>query len=120
MAMRLYLKILLLTMLGMLLVTARAALAWTPQPSTKPLRDGQAIYATYCAACHTRGMRGAPKPSDAQAWLPRLAQGTSALYDHSIKGMGWMPTRGGCSTCADAEIRAAVDHMLTLIATPSK
>jgi cytochrome c5 len=58
-------------------------------------------------------MRGAPKFTDKTAWAPRLAQGREKLYEHVIKGLGWMPSRGTCSTCTDEEIKAAVDYMLS-------
>jgi len=96
-----------------------AAFAVNAQPTTKPARDGQAVYGRYCAACHGRGMRGAPKLTDASAWAPRLEQDKATLYAHSIQGIGWMPTRGGCSTCTDEEIKAAVDYLLTIVARPT-
>ena len=83
--------------------------------STHSGRSGQAVFGTKCSACHSYGMRGAPKISDAAAWAPRLAQGTEALYEHTLKGFGWMPSRGSCSACSDDEVKAAVDYMLSKI-----
>ena len=102
--------------LGLFIGMLPVASAATADASISPNRSGQSVFGTKCAACHTYGMRGAPKMTDAAAWAPRLAQGTDALYAHTLKGYGWMPSRGSCSACSDEEVKAAVDHMLTLIA----
>jgi len=48
-------------------------------------------------------------------WAPRIAQGTSTLYEHALKGFqgktGMMPPKGG-STAPDADVKAAVDYMV--------
>ena len=76
---------------------------------------GKALFNTACTACHTAGIAGAPKIGDKAAWAPRIAQGTSTLYEHAIKGFqgkaGMMPPKGG-STAPDAEVKAAVDYMV--------
>ena len=79
----------------------------------KPARSGASIYSVSCASCHSYGMRGAPKLTDKAAWAPRLAQPPGTLTAHVIKGLGWMPPRGTCSTCSDEEIQAAVDYMVS-------
>jgi cytochrome c5 len=67
------------------------------------------VYDTACVACHGAGVAGAPKTGDKAAWAARIAQGSSVLYDHAIKGFKGMPAKGGASTLSDDEIKAAVD-----------
>lgn len=100
-------------LLTMLITFAGAAIA--APDTTSPARSGAWVYGTKCAACHTGGFRGAPKISDKKAWAPRLLQGRDKLYERTLKGTGWMPRRGGCSACSDAEVAAALDHMLSLV-----
>jgi cytochrome c5 len=66
-----------------------------------------------CTACHTAGVAGAPKLGDKTAWAPRLKQGADALLQSAIKGKGAMPPKGGNGALTDAEIRAAVDFMVS-------
>ena len=77
---------------------------------------GKALYNSTCTACHGAGIAGAPKFGDKEAWAPRIAQGTDMLYQHAIKGFqgeaGMMPPKGG-STAPDADVKAAVDYMVT-------
>lgn len=98
--------------LGLILLTLAAPAAVASDASQSSMRSGQAVFGTKCSACHTYGMRGAPKIADAAAWAPRLAQGIETLYAHTLKGYGWMPSRGSCSACSDDEVKAAVDFML--------
>lgn len=80
--------------------------------------DGKKIYGNVCAMCHAAGVAGAPKPGDKADWGPRIAQGTDVLYKHAIEGFtgakGMMPARGGSTTLKDDEVKAAVDHMVSL------
>ena len=81
--------------------------------------DGAAVYERLCTTCHTAGIAGAPKLGDAADWAPRIAQGEEVLYDHSIKGFtgakGMMPAKGGNPALSDAEVRAAVDYMVSAV-----
>lgn len=78
--------------------------------------DGKKIYDAACAACHGAGVAGAPKVGDKAAWADRIKQGNNTLYDHAIKGFqgktGMMPAKGG-SAASDAEVKAAVDYMVS-------
>ncbi|WP_332875977.1 c-type cytochrome [Massilia sp. S19_KUP03_FR1] len=78
--------------------------------------SGKVLYNQACALCHGAGIAGAPKFGDKSAWAPRLAQGTAVLYQHAIAGFqgkaGMMPPKGG-STAPDADVKAAVDYMLS-------
>jgi cytochrome c5 len=75
---------------------------------------GQALYQQACMACHAAGVANAPKLGDKAAWAPRLAQGVPALVTSAIKGKGAMPPKGG-STASDADIKAAVEYMVSTV-----
>jgi c(7)-type cytochrome triheme protein len=77
------------------------------------LPNGKAIYDASCVACHSTGAAGAPKLGDAAAWAPRVKGGAPALYTSAIKGKGAMPAKGGNSNLSDAEVRAAVNYMIS-------
>jgi cytochrome c5 len=77
--------------------------------------DGKAVYDKTCMACHATGLAGAPKAGDKAAWEPRLKQGMEVLYATSIKGKGAMPPKGGATQLSDAEVKAAVDYMVSLV-----
>lgn len=75
--------------------------------------DGEALYGSSgCAACHDSGAAGAPMLGDAEAWAPRIEQGTETLYESAINGKGAMPPKGG-SSASDEEIQAIVDYMVS-------
>jgi cytochrome c5 len=83
-------------------------------PGAKPAAaDGKKIYDTTCTACHTAGVAGAPKLGDKAAWAPRLKQGMDTLVADAIKGKGAMPPKGGNGSLSDADIRAAVEFMVS-------
>jgi cytochrome c5 len=77
---------------------------------SKP-RDGAAVYAAVCMACHESGVAGAPKAGDKAAWAPRMATGTTALIKSVTSGKDAMPPKGGGADLTDAEIKAAVVHL---------
>jgi len=74
---------------------------------------GEATYRQSCAVCHAAGVAGAPKITDKAAWAPRIAQGKDALYNSSLKGKGAMPAKGGNPSLSDADVKAAVDYMVS-------
>jgi cytochrome c5 len=76
---------------------------------------GKATYDAACVACHAAGVAGAPKPGDKDAWAARLKQGAEALYQAALKGKGAMPPKGGNTALADADVKAAVDFMVSLV-----
>jgi cytochrome c5 len=57
---------------------------------------------------------GAPKAGDKAAWAPRIATGTAALINSVTNGKGAMPPKGGGADLTDAEIKAAVEHLVGL------
>ena len=88
-----------------------AAVAAAP---TKPgAADGKAVYDKLCVACHAQSVAGSPKLGDKAAWAPRLGAGVNGLMQSVIKGKGAMPPKAGNPALSDAEIRAAVEFMLS-------
>ncbi|MEC9483222.1 MAG: c-type cytochrome [Halomonas sp.] len=83
--------------------------------AAEPAIDGAAIYGQICMACHDTGAAGAPKRGDDNAWEPRLAKGIETLYDHAIHGFNAMPPKGGNPALSDAEVKAAVDHLIETV-----
>ena len=95
-----------------------APAAGAPAPATAAAKaDGKKIYDTTCVACHGPGIAGAPKFGDKSAWTARIAEGNNTLYTHAIQGFqgkgGVMPPKGGNTTLADADVKAAVDYMVS-------
>lgn len=89
-----------------------AAPATAPATQTAAAGAGEALYKQACFACHATGAANAPKLGDKAAWAPRVAQGLPTLVQHAISGKGAMPPKGG-SSASDAEIRAAVEYMVS-------
>ena len=94
----------------------------TPAPSaaaapTPVVRDGQQVYQTSCVACHDAGIAGAPKLGDKDQWAKRITKGVEALYSSALNGVqssaGVMPPKGGNLALSDAEVKAAVDYILS-------
>lgn len=73
---------------------------------------GEALYKQACFACHAAGVAGAPKFGDKAAWAPRIQTGLDMLTASVIKGKNAMPPKGG-SSASDADIRAAVEYMVS-------
>ncbi len=92
--------------------TAPGAAAGAKGAAVAAKLDGATVYASGCNVCHAAGVAGAPKFGDKSAWAPRLAQGIDGLTASVIKGKGAMPPRGAVPNASDAELRAAVTHML--------
>lgn len=84
-------------------------------PPAAPPVDGGKVYAKVCVACHAVGVSNAPKLGDKAAWAPRIAKGPDALLQsalHGVKGTAMMP-RGTCASCSDAELKAAMEYMVS-------
>lgn len=98
---------------------AQPAAAASAAPTTTAAASGnagEALFNSVCKTCHEGGLMGAPKFGDKASWAPRIAQGKDILYKHSIEGFqgknGVMPPKGG-STASDADVKAAVDYMVS-------
>jgi cytochrome c5 len=77
--------------------------------------DGKGVFDKVCTACHSAGVAGAPKLGDKTAWAPRIKEGKDQLYASALKGKGAMPPKGGNPALADADVRAAVDYMVSTV-----
>lgn len=88
---------------------AQAAPVQAAETTAAP--DGSAVYASVCQACHITGAAGAPIPGT-DVWAERAAKGAETLYANAINGINAMPAKGGRMDLSDAEVEAAVDHML--------
>ena len=79
-------------------------------------RSGEAVFQAACANCHSGGFGGffnrAPAIGRKSDWEALAPKGVDGLTATTIAGIGRMAARGGCTTCSDAEIRAAVAFML--------
>jgi cytochrome c5 len=75
--------------------------------------EGKAVYDKVCFACHAQSVAGSPPLGDKAAWAPRLKQSTDALVQSVITGKGAMPPKAGNPALSDAEIRAAVEFMVS-------
>lgn len=83
-------------------------------PAAAPgARSGDEIVKASCAACHQAGVANAPKIGDSAAWGTLAKQGLPALLANAIKGKGAMPPKAGNPALSDAEIRAAVEFMVS-------
>jgi cytochrome c5 len=94
---------------------SKAAAAAPQQAGAAPqaAADGKKVFDSVCTACHSAGVAGAPKLGDKAAWAPRVKTGIDALVQSATKGKGAMPPKGGNSALTDAEIRAAVEFMIS-------
>jgi cytochrome c5 len=94
--------------------SAAPAAAGTPAVTgaTGPAR-GKAVFETTCTACHGTGVAGAPKFGDKAAWAPRIKTGIDSLYHSALHGKNAMPVRGGNASLSDADVKAAVDYMVS-------
>ncbi|OPF65038.1 MULTISPECIES: cytochrome c5 family protein [unclassified Hydrogenophaga] len=94
---------------------AAAPVAAAPAAAAVPVAGaGEALYKQACSVCHAAGVAGAPKFGDKAAWSARVGLGLDGLTASAIKGKNAMPPKGG-STASDADIKAAVEYMLTAV-----
>lgn len=75
-------------------------------------RSGEEVVTEVCGACHTTGVKGAPKIGDRVAWAKRASQGLSVLAGHAITGIRNMPAHGGSPAVSDVEIKRAITYMV--------
>ncbi len=82
-----------------------------PKPKQATLALGEQVYGKHCAMCHNEGMNGAPLLGNKAQWSCVLKSSMDVLIDRTIHGYRNMPPRGGCETCQDVELIAAVKYM---------
>jgi len=74
-------------------------------------RTGEQVVKARCSQCHEKGLHGAPKIGDSDAWIPRLKNGLDPAVRSAISGHGGMPARGGLANLTDNEVRNAITYM---------
>jgi cytochrome c5 len=84
-----------------------------PAAAKPAAADGKQVFDGTCTACHSTGVAGAPKLGDKAAWAPRLKQGEDALLHSALQGKNAMPPKGGNASLSDAQVRAAVEYMIS-------
>ena len=92
---------------------AQAQPAAQAKPAAGAAADGKKVFDSTCTACHSTGVAGSPKLGDKAAWAPRLQQGMDTLLQSALKGKGAMPPKGGNAALSDAEVRAAIEFMVS-------
>jgi cytochrome c5 len=55
--------------------------------------DPAKVYQKNCEQFHSRGLGETPAAGNAEAWRPRIAQGTDTLVDHAVNGFDQMPAK---------------------------
>ena len=96
---------------------------WAEPASLKDLaaeRSGPQIVKEQCAKCHQKGVGGAPRIGDREAWTPRLKDGLDNAVRAAIHGHGGMPPRGARADLTDAEVRSAVIYMINPVSAAKK
>lgn len=93
---------------------AAAQPAQAAAPPAKPAAaEGKAVYDQTCVACHMQSVAGSPKLGDKAAWAPRIDTGMDSLVQSVLKGKGAMPPKGGNASLSEAQVRAAVEFMVS-------
>jgi len=72
--------------------------------------DGEMIYNSVCAACHTSGAAGAPLLGAPMA--ERAQKGMDVLMQSALNGLNAMPPRGGRADLSDEQVRAVIEYMI--------
>ena len=91
----------------------QAAVTAAPEQTvaTDAAIDGEKLYAGVCAACHSTGVAGAPKPGSPEM-AQRKEKGLDALMQTALNGLNAMPARGGRADLTDEQIQAVVEFMI--------
>lgn len=82
-------------------------------PAQPAAVNGKTVFEANCAVCHVPGVANAPKFGDKAAWAPRIKTGIDSLYHSALNGKNIMPAKGGNATLADADVKAAVDYIVS-------
>lgn len=96
------------------IINAGLALSFVVAANVSAASDGAAVYNRSCKMCHSSGMMGAPKVGDKSAWAPLIETGEAALLASTRTGKGKMMPRGGCRTCSDEDLSAAIEHLIKM------
>jgi len=98
-------------MLAALLALAGATFSPTVS-AQRHERSGKEVVDTVCAACHGKGVDGAPRIGDEKSWARRASQGLSSLSAQAMAGIRKMPAHGGNMALSDVEVERAITHMV--------
>lgn len=79
--------------------------------AAQPLKSGEEVYTSVCAACHGAKVENAPQLGDRKAWAPLLKEGQVTLTADGWKGVRTMPPRGGRHDLKLEEFARAVAYM---------
>ena len=74
------------------------------------------IFQGYCGHCHSEEPiipLGAPRIGDKKLWAALDKQGIDKLLKSTENGFGRMPARGGCFECSDAQLKQAIQYILS-------
>lgn len=97
---------------ALMVMTLAAAISPGRANAQRQERSGQQVVERVCAACHAKGLNGAPRVGDVKAWAPRASQGLSTLTAHALTGIRNMPAHGGPAGVSDIEIERAITYMV--------
>ncbi len=75
-------------------------------------RGGKEVFDATCASCHAKGVKGAPRVGDKQAWTNLAGRGLTGLTQSAIKGVREMPPHGGNPGLSNSEIERAIIYMV--------
>ena len=89
-----------------LCIVAQSAVAQSKE------RNGEAVVAEVCSACHGAGLNGAPRIGDNKAWTKLSARGFTGLSQSALKGIRLMPPHGGNPDLTDTEVERAITYMV--------
>lgn len=76
---------------------------------------GEKIFKEFCASCHAKTPIidiKAPRIGDKKIWKALNQIGIPTLLKITIKGVGAMPSRGGCFECSDEQLRESIQYIL--------
>jgi len=76
--------------------------------------DGKLVFDQVCSKCHRTGVLNAPVAGNKAVWEPRVKAGREKLYESAINGKNDMPPKGGKDHLTDAEVKAAVDYLVSI------
>lgn len=97
---------------GLLRAALFALVACLAPQSADAQKSGKQVVEKTCVACHGKGLNGAPKIGDREAWQKRAEQGLTSLTQHALEGIRGMPAHGGNLALTDLEIARAVAFMV--------
>jgi cytochrome c5 len=101
--------------IGEVHISDAALMRQKAQQTIDNISRGEKVVMDFCNRCHSAGLMHSPKIGQAKDWAPRLKKGLSTLQANAIHGLNKMPARGGKKALTDADIQAAVSHMLSLV-----